>query len=67
MLISSSLLSASVPVESASSGILKVRERDGIADLPERSLSRLLAVSHIASLSASLSIQFKGLDMMLVK
>lgn len=67
MLICNSLTSFP-DVESGSGiGILKVRERDGRADLPERSLSRLLAVSHIASLFASLSIQFKGLDMILVR
>ena len=38
-----------------------------MADRPERSLSRLLAVSHIASLSASFSIQFRGLDIILVR
>ena len=58
---------ASAPVAESGNGILKVREKDGMADLPERSLSRLLAVSHIASLSAPLSIQFKGLDMILVR
>lgn len=69
-MISISLISFPVPVsvESGSGiGILKVRERDGIADLPERSLSRLLAVSHIASLSESLSIQLRGLDIIRVR
>ena len=70
MLVSISRISFTVPVSVDSGsgiGILKVRERDGIADLPERSLSRLLAVSHIASLSESLSIQFRGLDIIRVR
>ena len=70
MLISISRISfpVSVSVEPGSGiGILKLRERDGIADLPERSLSRLLAVSHIASLSESSSIQFRGHDIIRVR
>lgn len=48
-------------------GILKVRETDGMAVRPDRSASRLLAVSHTSALSVSEGIQFKGLDMMRVR
>lgn len=49
------------------SGILKVRETEGMAVRPDRSASRLLATSHTSSLSASEGIQAKGLDMMRVR
>ena len=48
-------------------GILKVREPVGNAVRPDRSASRLLAVSHTCSLSASEDIQAKGLAMMRVR
>lgn len=65
----SRVASVSVPIveSDGSSGILNVRERDGMADLPERSLSRLLAVDHIVSLVASSGIQVRGLDIILVR
>lgn len=50
-----------------STGILKVRESDGMAVRPDRSASRLLAASHISSLSDSEGIQANGLDMMPVR
>ena len=54
-------------VSCPSSGILKVRETDGMAVRPDRSARRLLAASHMSSLSAPSGIQAKGLDMMRVR
>ncbi len=48
-------------------GILNVRDTEGMAVRPDRSASRLLAASHTSSLSVSEGIQAKGLDMMRVR
>ena len=48
-------------------GILKMRYKSGMAVRPDRSASRLLAASHISSLSASDNIQTRGLDTMRVR
>ena len=53
--------------EHGSIGMLKVRETEGKAVRPDRSASRLLAASHISTLSVSEVIQAKGLDMMRVR
>lgn len=66
MLILNSRASFPALTESGN-GISNLLVRDGIADLPERSLRRLLAVSHIVSLSASLGIQVNGLDIIRVR
>lgn len=60
---------STVPEEVSSelSGILKVRETEGMAVRPDRSASRLLAASHTVSLWISEAIQAKGLDMMRVR